>query len=406
MKFNKAQSAIEFVILVGAVLFFFTVFFLAVQENMSDKIREKYNIAIKEVALTVQDEINFALKSSNGYFREFKISESIEGKTYEISIIEDMVYVKTTDGKYAISLPVAPVVGQPKKDNNEITRVDNVIYLNENPPNCVYGEWVSQGCGIKNCSAEQMYQNRTYSGTGDCPEYKERCVEDASCKFDCNSFLNITDAVSHWKFDVNFTDSIDNNHGKAYGNASIGGSGDYANKALILDGDGGYIDAGSNENIHFAQSKNYTFLVWFKARGNMSFTYILSDGHYSYDGWGLTYYLDNRVYFGPGSGYPLVINTSVLSLNQWYHIAAVYDSNAGAYPESPYPRLQLYLNGDLTDSAYSPQGFSASTGNFTMGAYLYENFSYFNGAIDEVMVYNRSLSPAEISCIYNNQTRT
>ena len=41
MKNEKSQSAIEFIILVGFILFAFTVFFLLIQENMSDKIKER-----------------------------------------------------------------------------------------------------------------------------------------------------------------------------------------------------------------------------------------------------------------------------------------------------------------------------------------------------------------------------
>ena len=59
-RFKKAQTAIEFVVLVGIVLFFFTGFFLLVQENMSDKIMEKRDLIIKDIALGVQDEVNLA----------------------------------------------------------------------------------------------------------------------------------------------------------------------------------------------------------------------------------------------------------------------------------------------------------------------------------------------------------
>ena len=127
---KKGQSAIEFVILIGFVLLFFSIFFLATQENMSDKIREKQNIAIKEVALTVQDEINLAFKSSDGYSRKFKLPEKIGNQDYDINIIEDMVYIKTENNKYAMALPIPKITGNIVKGDNEIKKNGEEVKLN------------------------------------------------------------------------------------------------------------------------------------------------------------------------------------------------------------------------------------------------------------------------------------
>ena len=127
---KSAQSSIEFVILVGAVLFFFTVFFLLIQENMLDKINERKNILLKETALTVQNEINLALGSNDGYLRFFKIEDKIGNQDYEIEIVNDMVYLKTSDNKNAIALPVAKINGQVQKGTNKIEKKEGEIFLN------------------------------------------------------------------------------------------------------------------------------------------------------------------------------------------------------------------------------------------------------------------------------------
>ena len=104
----KAQSAIELLILVGAVMFFVTAFLLAVQISAADKEREKRTFAVKEIVLTVQDEINLALESSDGYSREFRIPEKVLNNVpYDINLVGDtltsveknFVYLKTDDGK-------------------------------------------------------------------------------------------------------------------------------------------------------------------------------------------------------------------------------------------------------------------------------------------------------------------
>ncbi len=126
----KAQTAIEFVILVSFILFFFTLFFIAIQGNSADKIRERQNLRIKEIALTFQNEIDLALESSDGYYREFRIPDEIDNKDYDISITEDMVYVRTQDNKYAIALPVAKVTGDAVKGSNIIRKENGEISLN------------------------------------------------------------------------------------------------------------------------------------------------------------------------------------------------------------------------------------------------------------------------------------
>lgn len=132
LKIRKSQSAVEFVILVGFVLFFFTVFFLAIQGNMSDQLKQKKDMEIKEVALTVQDEINLALSASDGYSREFQIPANINGQEYTISLNGDMVYIRTNDGKHAMALPISNVTGDIKKspEVNLIKKDGGRILLN------------------------------------------------------------------------------------------------------------------------------------------------------------------------------------------------------------------------------------------------------------------------------------
>jgi len=132
-KNRRAQSAIEFIILVGAVLFFFLVFLFVVQGSISGRVVENHNFALKEIALTVQDEINLAADASDGYYREFEIPIKVVNLDYQISVAEEVVYVKTDDDKYAISLPIHDVDGQVNLGLNFIRKESEVIYLNVDP---------------------------------------------------------------------------------------------------------------------------------------------------------------------------------------------------------------------------------------------------------------------------------
>ena len=122
MPSKKAQSGMEFVILIGFVLVSFTIFFLIIQGNLSDKISERQDKRIKEIALTVKNEINLAFHSSDGYRREFKIPKDVYGKDYNIAINESILFVETTDGKHAIAFSVREISGQIEKYDNVMTK--------------------------------------------------------------------------------------------------------------------------------------------------------------------------------------------------------------------------------------------------------------------------------------------
>lgn len=127
---KKSQTPTEFVILLGFVLLFFIVFFVIIQGNISDKIKEKQALAVKEIALTAQNEINLALEVSDGYYREFKLPENANGQDYNITIIENIIYIKTSDNKHAMILPVINVTGNITKGMNTIKKENGEVKLN------------------------------------------------------------------------------------------------------------------------------------------------------------------------------------------------------------------------------------------------------------------------------------
>ena len=128
---KKAQSAIEFMILVGAVILFFISFLFVIQGNISGKVVENRNLVVKEIAFTVVDELNLAMNSVDGYSRKFTLPEKIINEDYIISIEDGFVYVRTLDEAYTISLPVGGnVIGQPVLGENVISRQGGLIYLN------------------------------------------------------------------------------------------------------------------------------------------------------------------------------------------------------------------------------------------------------------------------------------
>ncbi len=132
-KSNGGQSAIEFFILVGVLFFIFMIFLLIFQSNLSDKTYERQDTMIKETALTIQNELSLAAEASNGYLRTFELPLKILGSDYQANITSGFVYVRTTDGTHAISLPVQNVTGDLSIPTNRIIKLNETIYLNINP---------------------------------------------------------------------------------------------------------------------------------------------------------------------------------------------------------------------------------------------------------------------------------
>lgn len=131
MEFKKAQVGMEFIIILGTLLFFVSLFLLAVQGNMEDKIYRRENLMVKEIAITVQNEINLALQSMDGYNRDFSIPKKVGNIDYTIEIVSGVVYINAGEGKHAMAFPVAEVVGNIQIPDNTIKKINGIILLNQ-----------------------------------------------------------------------------------------------------------------------------------------------------------------------------------------------------------------------------------------------------------------------------------
>jgi hypothetical protein len=81
--------------------------------------------------------------------------------------------------------------------------------------------------------------------------------------------------------------------------------------------------------------------------------------------------------------------TTNLPLNTWSHVAASYDGSA----------LRLYVNGTLVRTLSLPGSLMTTAGPLRIGGNAPSvpfGGQFFNGSIDEIRIYNRSLSQADI----------
>lgn len=128
---KKSQSSVEFIILISAVLFFFSALLLVFSENIADKSISNREKEFQELSFTIQNELNLAAETSDGYQRTFYLPEKILNYDYTIDLTDGSIYMRTFDGKYASAFPAPNVTGQLIKGPNIIRKYDGIVYLNE-----------------------------------------------------------------------------------------------------------------------------------------------------------------------------------------------------------------------------------------------------------------------------------
>ena len=86
---------------------------------------------------------------------------------------------------------------------------------------------------------------------------------------------------------------------------------------------------------------------------------------------------------------------TVRALNTWYHVAGVYNATTRT--------LDIYVNGVLDNGVLVgtvPAAQVVSNINVNIGRRT--GGFYFRGVIDDVRIYNRALTPAEIGAVMSN----
>ncbi|MBI4284371.1 MAG: hypothetical protein HY670_00505 [Chloroflexi bacterium] len=192
--------------------------------------------------------------------------------------------------------------------------------------------------------------------------------------------------VAYWTFDEEagdtVIDSANGNNGTVYGASRVQG---IVGNALSFDGFGDYILVPNSESLAFAGQGTLEF--WMKASGAVGTLfwkrfYAGSHGWTLYFGFPeklIAYLNDNATYFMAELPYSADLR----------HIGLVYE---------PTGVLKLYVNGVVTQTlAYAP-GFEPTTANLYVGRD--EMGNYFTGLLDEVAIYNRALSQAELQSHY------
>jgi len=173
-------------------------------------------------------------------------------------------------------------------------------------------------------------------------------------------------------------------------------AGQYGN-ALSFNGTNNYVDLGNPTSLKGTGSMTWT--AWVKATSTPKGDGDIVAKQNSTSGWQLKTTHDTGpqtfgVSVSGSAGLAQRYSITVRSLNVWYHVAGVYNATART--------LDIYVNGVLDNGTLSGTIPTVQTlPNVNVNIGRRSNGFYFAGTIDEVRIYNRALSGAEIQTVMN-----
>jgi len=204
---------------------------------------------------------------------------------------------------------------------------------------------------------------------------------------------NLDDSlISWWRMDDvsesgDPLDYLGNNNGSKQGNANqISGK---FGKAFEFDGVGDYISFSSDQSLNFS-AQNLSVFAWVYHK-NVSTDYgrIIRGSNAA----GSFYLKVNNggsvqalIFNMAGSSSGWVTSTTNIPENTWSFVGFTYNETIG-----------VYVNGVLEKTKNHAGGIRDRSNRVEIGGTDY----YFNGSIDELMIFNRSLTASEIVSLYN-----
>ncbi len=204
-----------------------------------------------------------------------------------------------------------------------------------------------------------------------------------------NATVDTNSLVSLWQGENNANDTRGVNNGTFAANTYAPGR-----VGQAFQTNGGFVSVPDSASLDFTNA--YTIEMWvapnvmgqpdgsafFACKGNC---FVVNDQPYSLG------FLDTRnVYLtvGNNSAIDRVVSNSTLPLNAFSHIAGTYDGTT----------MRLYINGVLDNSKTTSIGTLVNSSlPFTFGG---TSFSTTAGIFDEVALYNRALTAAEVRANY------
>ena len=211
--------------------------------------------------------------------------------------------------------------------------------------------------------------------------------------------------VAHWAFDegsgTTATDSSGNGHdGTLLGDptwvAGMIGSG-----ALSFDGSDGLVDVGHDESLSITDE--LTITVWVKVSDLSTFYFLVCKqpsgtagdnypGNYEFRIQSNTGILEFGHQEAEGEQYTFYTSETPITAEQWYHVAVSITKGE---------LVEFYIDGISAGSFEQLTNFGVLNDEPVRIGGRKDGYSFFNGILDDVRLYDRALSAVQIQKLYN-----
>lgn len=198
--------------------------------------------------------------------------------------------------------------------------------------------------------------------------------------------------VAYWTADGNAVDSVGGHNGILKNGATFATG--VVGQAFSFDGSGSHIEVPDSGAWSFGANP-FTIELWAQFNNTWGGAFIASsDGPGQERKWifaggesgrGLSFHINGAPEIG-GINYPYAFLPG-----QWYHLAVTREGNTFA----------LYIDGVQVTTSIDSVVIPDASAPLTIGEAEDASFLFFNGLLDEIGIYNRALTPAEIKSIFN-----
>jgi len=201
--------------------------------------------------------------------------------------------------------------------------------------------------------------------------------------------------VSFYPFDGKAEDQTGNHHGKESNIQYKSLSEASSDKVLVLNGDDSYVDLTTPFDYD-----EITISLWFNVHSFDTQTELIFTADYASQRYGLmnlatkNEYGVNNVYFNLSGE----IEKQAIKTNVWYHATLIKKENK---------RYEYYLNGVLIGSGAIDQYLSSVRGFpvAQIGTIRTRELGFFDGAVNNLRIYNRALSEKEVATLANEMSQ-
>jgi len=162
--------------------------------------------------------------------------------------------------------------------------------------------------------------------------------------------------------------------------------------SLSFDGVDDYVEVSNDSSLEPVDAISIS--TWVRAESYIDYQVVIEKPFTS----SASPYFDYALAFSSASskkirfrlGTSEVLSATEITLDTWHNICATYDKTS----------MKLYINGVLDSTESNTSSIATSSENLTIGKSKYFANREFDGKIDEVSIFNKALTQAEVTSLY------